>query len=78
MLDPILFRIQPELIKKKLKTRGFNLDIHKINTLESKRKILQLYTENLQKKRNNLSKLIGRFKLISKKISHLKKKSNKY
>ncbi|QCI19371.1 serine--tRNA ligase [Buchnera aphidicola] len=74
MLDPILFRIQPELIKKKLKTRGFNLDIHRINTLESKRKILQLYTENLQKNRNHISKLIGKFKLLSKKNSHLKKK----
>jgi len=74
MLDPILFRVKPELIKKKLKTRGFNLDVHKINALESKKKVIQLYTEHLQKKRNHLSRLFGEFKLISKKNSNLKKK----
>ncbi len=59
MLDPQLFRQDLNQVNQQLKTRGFDLDIEEITTLESSRKQLQETTEALQAERNAASKKIG-------------------
>ena len=43
-----------------LARRGYQFDLLKFNELESRRKVLQTETENLQAERNSRSKMIGR------------------
>lgn len=59
MLDINLMRNNIEEIAGNLKNKKFNLDIDYFNTLEAKRKSIQVKTEELQAKRNSLSKQIG-------------------
>lgn len=59
MLDPKLLRNDLENVAKKLEIRGFKLDTAKITALESQRKKLQVETQELQNKRNAISKTIG-------------------
>jgi seryl-tRNA synthetase len=62
MLDIQLLRQDITNIAQRLQTRGYSLDITAFTQLEQQRKQLQMRTEELQAKRNNLSKQIGALK----------------
>jgi len=62
MIEPKLLRENPAAIAAQLATRGFTLDVTKLQNLESKRKNLQIETEQLQNIRNQHSKTIGQLK----------------
>ncbi len=62
MLDPKLFRHDPEMIARNLARRGLDLDIERYQTLEQQRKQIQLDTESLQNRRKTESKSIGQAK----------------
>ncbi|CAM3762236.1 serine--tRNA ligase [Polynucleobacter brandtiae] len=59
MIDPQLLRKDIVAVQARLATRKFQLDVEKFNALEAERKLLQTRTEELQAKRNQLSKAIG-------------------
>ena len=52
MLDPKLVRTQPQEVAARLATRGFQLDVARIEALEEQRKSVQTRTEQLQAERN--------------------------
>tara|TARA_B110000879_G_scaffold199332_1_gene272097 strand:+ start:3219 stop:4499 length:1281 start_codon:yes stop_codon:yes gene_type:complete len=62
MLDPKLLRTDLENIALQLARRGFTLDTESLSTLEEKRKIIQVNTQELQSQRNTRSKSIGQAK----------------
>ncbi len=62
MLDPKLLRTDLENIALQLTRRGFTLDTESLSTLEEKRKIIQVNTQELQSQRNTRSKSIGQAK----------------
>ena len=62
MLDPQALRNDIEDIAKALTKRGFTLDVAAIETLEEKRKAIQIKTQELQQQRNSRSKEIGKAK----------------
>lgn len=62
MLDPKFLRTELEVTAERLATRGFILDVDRIQKLEEQRKSLQVETEELQAKRNAISKSIGQAK----------------
>jgi seryl-tRNA synthetase len=63
MLDPALLRTRPaELAARLSETRGFELDVAALETLEAERKQLQVRTQELQNLRNTRSKAIGQAK----------------
>jgi seryl-tRNA synthetase len=59
MLDIQLLRNDPDAVAERLATRGYTLDRATFRTLESERKTLQTQTQELQARRNTLSKQIG-------------------
>ena len=60
MLDPNLLRANPAELAQRLKaTRGHDLDVAALESLESARKQLQTRTQELQNLRNTRSKAIG-------------------
>ena len=59
MLDPALLRGQLDVVAERLATRGYVLDKAAIEALESQRKAVQVETQDLQNRRNTLSKQIG-------------------
>jgi len=71
MLDPKLIRTDLESVAEKLKTRGFELDVAALQSLEEKRKAVQVETENLQSERNTKSKSIGKAKASGEDIQPL-------
>jgi len=62
MIDPQLLRNDIESVAGALKIKGYNLDVAAYQTLEAKRKALQIEAEELQAKRNARSKEIGKTK----------------
>ncbi|MBT4161175.1 MAG: serine--tRNA ligase, partial [Gammaproteobacteria bacterium] len=62
MLDPRLIRHELTTIAERLRVKGFELDVESIQSLESKRKAVQVETEELQALRNSQSKAIGKAK----------------
>ena len=63
MLDPALLRSQPaELAARLRESRGFDLEVAALESLESERKQLQVRTQELQNMRNTRSKAIGQAK----------------
>lgn len=62
MLDPKLLRTNLEDVAKRLKRRGFELDINTYEAIESQRGVLQNKTQELQTQRNQFSKAIGQAK----------------
>ena len=62
MLDPKFLRNDVSETAKILATRGFELDVAKLEELESRRKVLQTATQDLQNERNTKSKSIGQAK----------------
>ena len=71
MLDPKLIRNHLQEVADKLKTRGFELPVEKLQQLEEKRKQLQVQTEELQNQRNTKSKSIGKAKAAGEDIQPL-------
>ncbi len=63
MLDPVLLRNQPADLAQRLRdTRGFDLDVSALESLEARRKQIQVRTQDLQNLRNTRSKAIGQAK----------------
>ncbi len=62
MLDPKLIRQELDWVATRLRVKGFDLDVSEIESLESRRKELQVATEELQATRNTQSKAIGKAK----------------
>ncbi len=59
MLDPQLLRANPENVKLEMNRHGADLDLALLNSLESRRKDIQVKTQTLQSERNTRSKSIG-------------------
>lgn len=59
MIDIQRFRKEIDDVARELARKGYQLDIHAFNDLESKRKTLQQQQHDLQAKRNALSKEVG-------------------
>ncbi len=66
MLDPHVLRNDIEQVAKALAKRDYTLDISTIETLEEKRKAIQVKTQELQQQRNSRSKEIGKAKALGK------------
>ena len=62
MLDPKIIRDQPEKIKKMLKDRAVEFDFDKMLELDKRRRDLIKETDELRKKRNQMSIEIGQAK----------------
>jgi seryl-tRNA synthetase len=62
MLDINLLRKDVGAIAERLRARGFELDTDAFHAIESERKAMQIATEDLQARRNALSKQIGALK----------------
>ena len=62
MLDLNLLKSDVNEIALKLKKKGFKLDVAMFSSLLDERRELQVATQNLQKERNNKSKLVGQLK----------------
>lgn len=71
MLDAKFFREELEQTAAKLKTRGYELDVATLQSLEEQRKELQVKTEQLQAERNSRSKAIGKAKAAGEDIQPL-------
>lgn len=71
MLDAKLLRTELEQVAEKLKTRGFDLDVAHIKSLETQRKELQVKAQELQAQRNSRSKEIGKAKASGQDIQPL-------
>jgi len=71
MLDPRLIRQELASTAEKLRVKGFELDVESIQSLESRRKSLQVETEELQAERNTRSKSIGKAKAVGEDIQPL-------
>ena len=85
MIDTNLLKSDPKKIAKQLISRNYQLDIQQYESLEKKRKKHQTETEELQAKRNLLSKEYGALKkegtedkTLNKKIEILKKDLDNY
>ncbi len=62
MLDPRLFRSDLEQVKQQLDRRSYAFDTSAYEALESKRKIVQIKTQDLQNEKNKSAKSIGQAK----------------
>jgi seryl-tRNA synthetase len=62
MLDPRLFRTEIEFVQQQLQRRNFAFDSVAYEELESRRKDVQVKTQELQSERNSRSKAIGQAK----------------
>ena len=70
MLDPALLRANPAELAASLRaSRGFELDVGRIESLETQRKQLQIRTQELQNLRNTRSKQIGMLKAKGEEVS---------
>jgi seryl-tRNA synthetase len=71
MLDPRLLRTDPDAVARQLARRGYTLDTAALETLEARRKALQVRTQELQAERNARSKGIGKAKAAGEDIAPL-------
>lgn len=62
MLDPRLFRTDLDYVKQQLDRRSFEFDTAAYEALESRRKIIQIKTQDLQNEKNKSAKSIGQAK----------------
>ena len=62
MLDPRLFRTDLDFVKEQLDRRSFNFNPESYAELETRRKAVQVKTQELQNERNSRSKAIGQAK----------------
>ena len=72
MLDPQRLRANPEAVAAALAVRGFILDLDTYQSLEARRKTLQVHTQTLQAERNAQSKSIGQAKARGEDIEPLR------
>ena len=72
MLDPQKLRANPEEVALALAVRGYQLDLEAYQALESRRKRLQIETQELQAERNAKSKTIGAAKARGEDIEPLR------
>ncbi|MEN8206173.1 MAG: serine--tRNA ligase [Pseudomonadota bacterium] len=73
MLDPKLLRSELDTVRQQLARRGFTLDTDTLQTLENRRKNIQVETQELQAERNSRSKGIGKAKAAGEDIAPLLK-----
>lgn len=71
MLDPKLLRSELDHVAAQLARRGIALDVARIVELETRRKDLQVQTQDLQNARNTKSKAIGKAKAAGEDIQPL-------
>lgn len=71
MLDPRLLRTEATAIAEKLKGRGFHLDTEKLEQFETRRKGLQIRTQQLQSEKNTAARDIGKAKAAGENIQPL-------
>lgn len=71
MLDSKLLRSQTQEVADRLASRGFSLDVARIESLEERRKAVQTRTEQLQAERNARSKSVGQAKAKGEDIAPL-------
>ncbi|MEW7374968.1 serine--tRNA ligase [Pseudomonas putida] len=71
MFDPKLLRSHLQDVADRLASRGFSLDVTRIESLEARRKAVQTRTEQLQAERNARSKSIGQAKVTGEDIAPL-------
>ncbi len=71
MLDPRLLRSELDTVRQQLARRGFTLDTDTLQALESRRKTIQVETQELQAERNSRSKGIGKAKAAGEDIAPL-------
>ncbi len=71
MLDSKLLRTQLQDVADRLASRGFTLDVARLEALENQRKVVQTRTEQLQAERNARSKSIGQAKARGEDIAPL-------
>ncbi len=71
MLDPKLLRSDLERVARVLSRRGYQLDTDRLSDIESRRKAIQVETQDLQNERNTKSKSIGRTKAAGEDIQPL-------
>ena len=71
MLDPKIIRDEPEKIKKMLKDRAVDFDFDKMLEFDKKRRNLIKSTDDLRKKRNEMSIAIGKAKKSNEDASKL-------
>ena len=71
MLDPRLLRSELDTVKQQLARRGFTLDTVTLQTLENRRKTIQIETQALQAERNSRSRGIGKAKAAGEDIAPL-------
>ncbi|HNL91788.1 MAG TPA: serine--tRNA ligase, partial [Pseudomonadales bacterium] len=77
MLDPKLLRADIANVAGALaKRNGFVLDAARFDSLENRRKDLQVRAENLQAEKNNLSKNIGKAKATGEDVAALMQQVN--
>jgi seryl-tRNA synthetase len=70
MLDPALLRNHPADLAERLRaSRGFELDVARLEALEASRKQIQVRTQELQNLRNTRSKQIGMLKAKGEDVS---------
>jgi seryl-tRNA synthetase len=70
MLDPALLRANPAELAERLRaSRGFELDVGRLEALEADRKRIQVRTQELQSLRNTRSKQIGMLKARGEDVS---------
>ena len=62
MIDLQLLRKDPDAVAARLATRGVTLDVDAFRAMEAERKALQTRTEELQARRNAMSRQIGKAK----------------
>ena len=73
MLDPKLLRNDLDSVSLQLARRGFTLDSASLQTLEARRKAIQVETQELQAERNSRSRAIGKAKAAGEDIAPLLK-----
>jgi seryl-tRNA synthetase len=71
MIDPQLLRKTPQVVAERLATRGLNLDLQLLASIEADRKQWQTQTESLQAERNRVSKSIGKAKANGESVDDL-------
>lgn len=73
MLDPRVLRNDPDAVAGQLSKKGFDLDVAAFQSLDYRRKAIQVDTEALQSERNTRSKAIGKAKAQGEDIEPLLK-----
>ena len=74
MIDTKLLREEFSTIKNSLMKRGFDIDQKKFESIDARRKSLQVEVENLQSERNNISAEFGQKKKSGESTDELKAK----